>query len=112
MKVCFVAVAAALTLGACQQTVSQMNYSELRTFVGEMGKRCDAQGVKRGTKEMEHCIAVEVRRENSARMVSNQRREAALDALQGALIASGNRPTQTRTECSRTLSGGFDCTTW
>jgi hypothetical protein len=99
MKVCFVAVAAALTLGACQQTVSQMNYTQLGAFVADMGKRCDAQGVRRGTKEMEHCIAVEVRREATIR---EQRR--------AALIAFAN--SQTQTSCRRSIMGGFNCTTW
>lgn len=106
MKVCFIAVAAALTLGACQQTVSQMNYSELRTFVGEMGKRCDAQGVRRGTKEMQDCIAVEVRREATLR----ERQRAALIALANSSSSSSTGMRQTN--CSRTHTGGFDCTTW
>lgn len=110
VSVLLVVGVAAMAAG-CQRTADQMSYTELRGFVSDMNRRCQAQGVKPGTQEMRDCVNVEFRRENNARVVANRQREAALDALEAGLLASGPQR-MTHTQCSRTHFGGLDCTTW
>lgn len=66
-----------LTVAGCTKTVEEMSYSERKALSNQIVKRCIAQGVQVGSKEMNACTYAEAQRE-----VYGRRRQAAVEDAQ------------------------------
>lgn len=74
MKLVILAAVAVFALGGCQsKPVEQMSYTELRAVAGQIQKRCEAQGVYKGSKDYDMCIRQEINRETSVRQANYNR---------------------------------------
>lgn len=67
-----------IALAGCMagKPIEQMSYSEARALAQQIIKRCEAQGVKPGTREMKLCTDQEILREQSTRSHAQQMRDS------------------------------------
>lgn len=73
----WIAVACLVALAGCNKTVAEMNYTERQQLAQELVKRCNAQGVKDGSPQMEACMKAEFESESAIR----ERRARQADAV-------------------------------
>lgn len=97
-----------VVLVGCQtKQIEEMSYSEQKALSQEIVKRCYAQGVKSGTKEMQLCTATEVRAENYRRKNAPRLQfdpSGAARALQGVSQGYYNAAAASRSSMGATVT--------
>jgi hypothetical protein len=74
----YLAIAAALFLAGCQQTVDEMSYPDQKKLAQEISQRCIGYGLTFGSEEHKTCVLSEARREISLRENARRRRESGI----------------------------------
>lgn len=90
-KLIVVAVASAVVLTGCEtQPIQEMSYSQKKALVEQIIKRCEAQGVRRNTAEMNTCGQSEITREFAIRERNAAQFNRAMAGIGNGLSAYGN----------------------
>lgn len=100
-----------IALAACQKTVSEMSYEEIRALAAEISERCEKAGAGRSTPEFKTCYEIEANREFVTRENNQMRLRMAGAAMAAGAAAAGRNmanhtavPTHRSATC-RTIRG-------